>query len=181
MPYHAARGGGGVAGARRISVVVVRPAGAPVLQLAGPPQPPEIGVCVLGWVRSGALVVSPSLVPVVSPLDSSALGWPRRRRVVLRGPWCWMGWSRGCPPWPPRRGCAQVLGADRHLKPCQPSVMAGLAAVADPSVRPEAVLAWRQTVRATAVRFGVPGENTRTARARHRVLGPTFSGHPPQD
>ena len=64
IPYHAAQGGGGVAGARRVLVVVVRPAGAPVLRLAGPPQPPGIGVCVLGWVESGALAVSPSLVPV---------------------------------------------------------------------------------------------------------------------
>ena len=35
-----------------------------MLRLAGPPQPPGIGVCVLGWVESGALAVSPSLVPV---------------------------------------------------------------------------------------------------------------------
>ena len=63
MPYHAARGGRGVAGAQRVSVVMVRPAGAPVLWLAWPPQLPGMGICVSGWVGSGALVVSPSLVP----------------------------------------------------------------------------------------------------------------------
>ena len=64
MPFHAARGGGGVAGARRVLVVVVRPAGAPVLRLVWPLQPPGIGVCVLGWVGLGAPVVSLWLDPV---------------------------------------------------------------------------------------------------------------------
>ena len=56
-------GGGIVAGARRV-MAAVWPVGALVLQLAGPTQSPRIGICVLGWVESGALVVSPSLVPV---------------------------------------------------------------------------------------------------------------------
>ena len=76
MPYHAARGGGGVAGARRVSVVAARPAGAPALRLAGPPQPPGIGIYILRRVGSGALVVSRALVPLgraVLPLGASGL------------------------------------------------------------------------------------------------------------
>ena len=63
----------GVAGARRVSVVSVRLACVLVLRLAGPPQPPGIGVYVLGWVGSGALVVSPSLDPAVLPSVASGL------------------------------------------------------------------------------------------------------------
>ena len=64
MPYHAARGGGGVAGARRVSVVAARPAGAPALRLSRRPLQPGTGVCVLGWVGLGAPVVSLWLGPV---------------------------------------------------------------------------------------------------------------------